>query len=1132
MHVVTIAARNYLPFTRLLARSFKAHNPQDTFVVLMVDAEPGEVPEEPEFEVTTPADLPLDPGEFQRLAFFYDVTELSTALKPWALEMLLLRGAETAVYLDPDIYVFGSLSKIAELSAEHGIVLTPHAIKPIPRDGLRPTEADIMGSGVYNLGFIGVGKDNVPMLHWWQERLRRDSIAAPEQMLFTDQRWIDLVPGLWDCAILRDPGYNVAYWNLDSRPVERRDGALYAGGHLLRFFHFSGYRPETPWILSKYVADNPRVVLSEHPVVAELCEDYGQKAMDAGMTPGQIAPYRYNRLSDGTSIGKGMRRIYRDAVLRADKGEAPYPPLAFDPETEGDLVAWFTEPQVNGLSRLLVELWHTRPDLQGAFPWALQGDSAPFLQWAARWGVAEREVPPAWVRRLRNTPQRGTRRTATTGVNLAGYFAAELGMGQGGRLLIEAVKAAGLPYATISSGRTLSRQQATFAAGDSDVRYPVNVAFVNADQFPLWAADVGPDLLEGRYTIGVWAWEVDEFPDFAEALSLVDEIWGISTFVRDAVAARTDKPVHVIPLPIPPAPEHIEPLDRAALGLTDDPYFLFVFDYFSVLERKNPIATIDAFTRAFAEGEGPQLVIKTINGHLRRIDRDRVRQACAGRSDIHLVEDYLSGSQLRSLMAHAAAYVSLHRSEGYGLTMSEAMALGRPVIATGYSGNLDFMTQENSLLVPYELVPVGPGVDPYPASASWAEPDIAVAAAYLRRIIEDPEFARELGERARASVAKVGDPSIAARFVSSRIEAIMADLRRTRRRARTAIPKALRRRVAPVVNLVRRLLGASPDQDPPGLVRRAARRALRVARRLRGPLRNPDHGLAISRWQIGSRLKRTDVEAGSLGGRLEELRAVADATSALMHDVSRRVDETTTKVAEIDFELAARPFTAEGTSLVRVDDNGSDYLGFGGGDAGSYATFEDVFRGGEEFIRERLRPYVALLTDHGPVLDVGCGRGEMLTLLAEAGVPASGVDLDPSMLDRATSRGLDVVQADANEHLAGLPDGSLGAVVSFQFIEHLPPDSIRELMVQSARVLRPGGVFIAETVNPHSTAALKVFWLDLTHIRPLFPESLLLLAQECGFFSGAVLFTHGSGDLDRDLRICGEYAVVAYSGEA
>src|SRR5665647_24429 len=135
MHVVTIAARNYLPFTRLLARSFKKHNPADTFVVLVVDAYPGEVSPEEDFEIATPADLPIDPTEFGRLAFFYNVTELSTALKPWALEMLLLRGAKTAVYLDPDIYVYSSLAEIEALSLEHGIVLTPHAVLPIPRDG-------------------------------------------------------------------------------------------------------------------------------------------------------------------------------------------------------------------------------------------------------------------------------------------------------------------------------------------------------------------------------------------------------------------------------------------------------------------------------------------------------------------------------------------------------------------------------------------------------------------------------------------------------------------------------------------------------------------------------------------------------------------------------------------------------------------------------------------------------------------------------------------------------------------------------------------------------------------------------------------------------------------------------------
>ncbi|HEY5515462.1 MAG TPA: glycosyltransferase family 4 protein [Pengzhenrongella sp.] len=833
MHVVTIAARNYLPFTRLLARSFKEHNPEGTLVVLVVDAEPGEVTPDGDFEIVTAADLPLDDEEFRRLAFIYDVTELSTALKPWALEMLLLRGATTAVYLDPDILVYSSLDEVEALSREHGIVLTPHAIEPIPRDGLRPTEADIMGAGVYNLGFIAVGPRNMPMLHWWQERLRRDSISAPEQMLFTDQRWIDLVPGLWDCAFLHDPGYNVAYWNLDNRPVERRDGVLHAGGSPLRFFHFSGYRPERPWILSKYVADNPRVVLSDHPVVQELCDDYGRRAQAEGMRPGSIAPYRFSTLTDGTPIGKVMRGLYRAAVLRADAGIAPYPPAPFTPAGDAALRGWFTEPGRHGLSRLLLGLWEARDDLRRAFPGVSRGDVAGLLDWAATHGVREREVPKGWLPAKRSGARSTVRATSTPGINLAGYFAAELGMGTGARLLLEATKAAGLPVTTIGSSRTESRQQANFEAAESDVRYPINVAFVNADQFPLWADDVGQELLRGRYTIGVWAWEVEEFPDYPESFQLVDEVWGISAFVRDAVKTRTDKPVHVVPLPIPPAPAEIEPLDRSALGLPDAPYFLFVFDYFSLLERKNPTAVVEAFTRAFAEGEGPYLVIKTINGGKRRADRERLRLVSADRSDILLVEDYLSSAQLTSLMAEATAYVSLHRSEGYGLTMAESMALGRPVIATAYSGNLDFMTEENSLLVPSELVPVGPDAGPYPATTHWADPDVEVAARHMRHLVDDPEFARELGERARASVAEIGDISVAAAFVRERVEAIMADKRGARRRAREVQQSDRREGAGKAARRVMHMLGGSPDRNPPGLVLRVARRARRVVGRLR-----------------------------------------------------------------------------------------------------------------------------------------------------------------------------------------------------------------------------------------------------------------------------------------------------------
>lgn len=1133
MHVVTIAARNYLPFVRLLARSFKTYNPNDKFVALIVDAEPGEVPAEPEFDVATPSDLPLDREEFRRLAFFYNVTELSTALKPWALEMLLIQGAETAVYLDPDICVFSSLAEIDALSRAHGIVLTPHAAKPMPRDGLRPTEADIMGSGVYNLGFIAVGPGNVPMLHWWQERLRRDSISAPEKMLFTDQRWIDLVPGMWETSILRDPGYNVAYWNLDNRPVERREGTLYAGGRLLRFFHFSGYRPDVPWVLSKYVADNPRVVLSDHPVVAELCEDYGQRAIDAGMTGDSIAPYRFDRFADGTRIGRTMRTVYREAVLEADKGQVDYPPIAFDPRTEGDLILWFTQPQNNQLNRLLTGLWRARPDLQRAFPHALDGDPAAFLEWTAKWGIAEGEVPASWLPQRRHPHARHATSAREAGVNLAGYFSAELGMGQGGRLLIEAVKAAGLPYTTISSDRTLSRQQAEFAPMSSDLRYPINISFVNADQFPLWISDVGKDLLADRYTVGVWAWEVEDFPDYPESFAAVDEIWGISTFVRDAIAARTDKPVHVLPLPIPAAPDHIEPLDRATIGLPDRPYFLFVFDYFSVLERKNPLATIEAFRRAFEDGEGPLLVIKTINGDRRRVDRERVRQASSGRRDIILIEEYVSANQLTSLMANAAAYVSLHRSEGYGLTMAESMALGRPVIATGYSGNLDFMTADNSLLVPYELVPVGPNAAPYPATASWAEPDVATASAYLRKIVDEPDFARRLGDRARISVTQIGDPAIAAQFVNGRVRAIMARRSRIGGHPATLRRSGVRRALSPLVQTIRRIPGNEPGAAHPSLLLRAARRARRTARQIKSLSARPlDDGAhpAIT----GRPAEREDVVAPPHGleVRLDGVRAAVDADAAVLRDVAGRFDMTAARVAQIDGELGARPFTARGKSIELVDDDGSNYLGFRVGATSSYVTFEDVFRGDESFIQERLRPYVPLLREASPVLDLGCGRGEMLALLSEAGITAQGVDLDAGMLARAHARGLDVVQADAIEYMTSLPEASLGAVVSFQVLEHLPVDTIRHLMMQAARVLRPGGVFIAETVNPHSPPALKAFWLDLTHVRPLFPESLLFLAQECGFTSGRVMFPFGSGDLVSDLRVCGEYAIVAYLGSS
>jgi len=164
-----------------------------------------------------------------------------------------------------------------------------------------------------------------------------------------------------------------------------------------------------------------------------------------------------------------------------------------------------------------------------------------------------------------------------------------------------------------------------------------------------------------------------------------------------------------------------------------------------------------------------------------------------------------------------------------------------------------------------------------------------------------------------------------------------------------------------------------------------------------------------------------------------------------------------------------------------------------------YFAFESRMRGSTELVRERQRPYVEELRDRAPVLDAGCGRGELLSLLRDAGVEASGVDADADMVAYAQGEGLDVVQADLVTHLEQLPDGSLGAVFAAQVVEHLPPPVLVRFLELAHAKLRPGGVLIAETINPLSPLALRNYFADLTHAQPLVPETLAQLVRHAGF---------------------------------
>ena len=178
-----------------------------------------------------------------------------------------------------------------------------------------------------------------------------------------------------------------------------------------------------------------------------------------------------------------------------------------------------------------------------------------------------------------------------------------------------------------------------------------------------------------------------------------------STFVAENLGRVAPVPVVVVPQAIVvPDPAGVE----LALARDDRFTFLFMLDFFSTLRRKNPLGLIDAFTRAFRPGEGPRLLLKTINAQFRRQDHDELSSRIGDRPDIELVDGILDPLQKTALVARADCYVSLHRSEGFGLTLAESMALGTPVIATGYSGNIDFTTPQNSYLVDWSPTLVGP----------------------------------------------------------------------------------------------------------------------------------------------------------------------------------------------------------------------------------------------------------------------------------------------------------------------------------------------------------------------------------------------------------------------------------------
>jgi glycosyltransferase involved in cell wall biosynthesis len=278
---------------------------------------------------------------------------------------------------------------------------------------------------------------------------------------------------------------------------------------------------------------------------------------------------------------------------------------------------------------------------------------------------------------------------------------------------------------------------------------------------------------ENVYRIAYWAWELETVPnDWVKAAELVDEIWAPTEFVAQAMRRRMPHPVFRMLPGVEVGP--MEAVGRADLGIPQDHFvFLFMFDLHSQMHRKNPVGVFEAFREAFRGGDKATLLVKSTGGDIHNADLALLREIIRGQNII-LLDRLMTRPQAYGLIAMADCFVSLHRSEGFGLGLAEAMLLGKPVIATGYSGNLDFMTPDNSLLVNYETIEISEDRPIYTRGNFWAEPSVPHAAALMRKVYEDPEEAHARARRAQPQIQEQLSLEAAGRRMRARLEKIFA----------------------------------------------------------------------------------------------------------------------------------------------------------------------------------------------------------------------------------------------------------------------------------------------------------------------------------------------------------------------
>lgn len=360
------------------------------------------------------------------------------------------------------------------------------------------------------------------------------------------------------------------------------------------------------------------------------------------------------------------------------------------------------------------------------------------------------------------------------GINLIGNIRGDFGLGQSCRLVAGELLESGVSFG-VCEYHTSDREHMEDHSCDGLLmkgpKYNINLFHINANEFTLAYFRLGKQVWGYRYQIAFWLWELEEFPkEWAGCIDVLHEVWTPSEFVSRAIRKCTRKPVVTIPY-------YVEaPIDtgygRDYFHLPQDQFlFLMMYDSNSIMERKNPLDVLKAFKKAFAGSTQKAGLVIKLNGENKK-EINFIKGYLGDCKNVYFMTGVLSKIEVNSLTAAVDVYVSMHRAEGFGLVMAEAMCNGTPCIATNWSANTEFMDHESACLLDYSLVPIQKDLGPFRKGNCWAQPSVSQAAAYMKKLYEDAEFYEQISQNARRKAKKAFDRERTAKLIQKRVREI------------------------------------------------------------------------------------------------------------------------------------------------------------------------------------------------------------------------------------------------------------------------------------------------------------------------------------------------------------------------